>query len=139
MLRIYGVSDAAFRIHTQDERIYEITSRDWTMFAECQNRGDHGTCRVNDVTGMGVIVIENVRADTVDQSGIQDVEPLFSAKDARLRRSGKGAHCGKRDTHSFVTGAAKRASNPIQKGTCRFLQDRSRKLRGFGGYDVARQ
>src|SRR5215831_19552824 len=106
------------------------------MFAESQNRGDHRTGGMNDVARMRIVVIENVRADAVDQRCIQNIESFFSAKNAGLCRPGKKSHRRNGNAYRFVTRAAQRAAHPIQKRACRFLSDRSGKITGLCRYDI---
>src|SRR5262245_54411405 len=92
---------------------------------------------MNDVARMCIVIVENVRADAIDQRCIQNIEPFFSAKNAGLWGPGKRRHGGKRDVYRFVTRAAERAAHPIQQRACRFLSNRGGKIAGRCGYDEA--
>ena len=138
MLRINGVADPAFHVDTRDQRIHEITARDRPMLAESQDRGDDRAGRMNDVSRMGIVVVQNMRADAVDQSGVQDIEPLLSSEDARLCGPRKRCERRHRNVDGFMMRTANRASNPVEQGARRFLANGWRQICKLRGDDVSR-
>jgi hypothetical protein len=72
------------------------------MFAQRQNSRDHWAGRVNNVAGMRVVVVQDVRADTVDQRGVQNIKTFFPAENTSLRGTRKSGHCSNGDVYRFM-------------------------------------
>src|SRR5262249_6363844 len=94
---------------------------------------------MNDVPRMRVVVIEHMRADAVDESGVHDVESFLTAENAGLRRAGKRRESRHSDADCFVPRSTNRASHPIEQRARRFLAYRCREVGELSRNDVVRK
>src|SRR5262249_2891759 len=76
---------------------------------------------MDDRRELRVVVIEDVRADAVDQRRVQDVEAVLSPPDAGLRRPGEGGQRPAPAIHPL--------GGPASPGAAAGNDDRSRRLR----------
>src|SRR5438093_12929643 len=93
---------------------------------------------MNDVPRMRVVVIEHMRADAVDESGVHDVESFVTAENAGLRRAGKWRESRHSGADCFVPRSTNRAARPIEQRARRFLAPRRGKVGGLCRNDVVR-
>ena len=84
---IDAISDPAFDIDANDKRRQKVFARDRTMLAQSQNRREDRPRRVDHATCVGVVVIQDVRSDAVDQGGIENIESFRSPEETGLRRT----------------------------------------------------
>ena len=117
----------------------EVAPGDRPVFRQRQDRRGHRTRRVNDGPQVGVVVIEDVRADAVHQGRVQHVQLFLAPEHRRLAGPRKRRQRRNRDIHGFVPRAADRAARPIQQRALRFLANRSREVLVFRGDHIARQ
>ena len=68
-----------------------------------------------------IVKIQHVRADAVEQRGVQYVHAFAAAQQASLRRTGKIGERRQRALDRLVTRAADRAAGPVQKRARRFV------------------
>src|SRR5947207_10221430 len=94
---------------------------------------------MNDVPRMRVVVIEHMRADAVDESGVHDVESFVTAENAGLRRAAKWRKSRHSDADCFVPRSTNRAAHPIEQRARRFLAYRRGKVGGLCRNDVVRK
>jgi hypothetical protein len=88
---------------------------------------------------MGVVEVEDMRADAVDQRRVQHVHPLGPAEDARLGRPAERSQRIDRDRHRLVPGGADGAAEPVQEGAQTLMPDIRRQVLITGGSEMARQ
>src|SRR5581483_10387687 len=85
MRRIHRVADAALDLDAEDKRMQKFRAADWRTFGERQDRGRDRAARMDDGLEMSIVEVEYVRADAVDQRGVQYIQPLAPPEHARLR------------------------------------------------------
>src|SRR5436309_14120744 len=93
---------------------------------------------MNNVPRMRIVVIEHMRADAVDESGVYDVESFVTAENAGLRRAGKWRESRHNDGDCFVPRSTNRAAHPIEQRARRFLAYRRRQVRAWCRNDSVR-
>ena len=90
------IADPRFSLEPQDEGVYEISASYLVGAGISEQRGRHGRTRVNVVLRRGVVVIVDVRADSVHQRSVQRIGALGTAqniRDGRTEKWGERAHC----------------------------------------------
>src|SRR5581483_5810418 len=115
MRRIHRVADAALDLDAEDKRMQKFRAADWRTFGERQDRGRDRAARMDDGLEMSIVEVEYVRADAVDQRGVQYIQPLAPPEHARLRSTGKFRERRQRTLDGFVPATADGAADPIQK------------------------
>src|SRR5207245_3824754 len=102
--RIHRLANAAFDLHSKDERMQEGPSGHSRVFGECEDRGCDGTGGMDDGLEMRVVEVERVRSDAVEHRGMHDVDALASPQDRRLRRAEEWSDSFQRAHDRRVTG-----------------------------------
>src|SRR5206468_6397707 len=119
--RIYRLANAAFDLHSKDERMQEGPAGHSRVFAEREDRGGDGTGGMDDGLEMRIVEVERVRGDTVEHRGMHDVDALASPQDRRLRWSEERSDSLQRAGDRRVTACAHGAPQPVQHGTLRLV------------------
>jgi hypothetical protein len=86
-----------------------------------------------------VVEVQHVRADSINQRGVQDIHPLSSAEQARLVRSRERSERPYRDLDGFMLRAADRAARPVDERAARLGAHGRRQIAGTGFEDVGRE
>jgi hypothetical protein len=84
VIGIDRIADAARDVDPDHDGIYERPPRRTEVLGERQPRRRDGAGGMNDRPQVGVVVIESVRGDPVQQRGTRDVDALAAAQDRRL-------------------------------------------------------
>lgn len=87
MRREHGIADPALHLHAEHQRVDEIRPADLPVLGEGEQHAGNGPPRMNHRAQVRVVKIEDMRADAVDQRGMQRVEPLSPPQHARFRRA----------------------------------------------------
>ncbi len=121
MCRRHRSGDAALRLDAQHHGVDEVAAAEFAVFRQRQQRRDNGCGRVHRRGQVGVVEVEHVRADAVQQRGVHGVEPLLAAEQAGLRRAGKRGYGGECDLHRLMPRAADGDTHPVQQRARHFL------------------
>jgi hypothetical protein len=78
---------------------------------------------------VGVVKVEHVGADAVDERRMQDIHALAAPEHRRLGRTAKRLNCRQRAFHGFMAAAADGATEPVQDGAARFVAHALRDIR----------
>ena len=101
-----------------------------SRFGQREQRARDHCRRVQDDVRMRIVEIKDVRADPVDERGVQHVEPLRVADDGALRRSREFGHRCERVVHGVVVTAAERSTDPVNDGALGRVEDARRQVGG---------
>src|SRR5215471_92111 len=92
---------------------------------------------MDDVVRVGVVIVEYMGADAVDERRMQNVETLVPSENGGLGLSREWRKRRDCNPHGFVPRAADGAAYPIQQCARRLFADRRWKIREFCGHNVA--
>jgi hypothetical protein len=137
--RVDGLADATLDFDAQRERVHEVFAARVLPLAERQDRRGDRSGRVDDRLEMGIVVVEHVRGDAVQQGGMHDVEALAPAEHGRLRLAREFGQRGHGPVGRDVARAAQAATDPVEHGTHRFVARAIRNVCPSRVHDVARE
>src|ERR1700722_960727 len=86
---------------------------------------------------VGVVEVEDVRADAVQEGGVHDVEAFLAAEQSGLWGTGERGDGGEGDLDCFVVGSAYGDAHPVQQRAGGFGAGGFRQVLETGGDDVA--
>ena len=118
---VHRVSHAGFGLEPEDEREQEVTACHGLGAGIREQRRGHRRGRVDVILGRGVVVIVYVRADAVEQRGVQRVQPLRAAQHVGNLRAGERGHGPERDFHRGLARAAYRAADVVEQRAMRLV------------------
>src|SRR5690606_29649357 len=72
--------------------------------------------RMDDGLEMGVVIVEDMRGNAVDERGMKLVQTFLAPDDRCALRAREGNRDGKGAIHRFVLAAADRAAQPVDEG-----------------------
>ena len=121
VVRVYRVADPALDLDAQHERVHEVFAADRTVLGEGQDCRAHRAGRMDHRLQVGVVEVEHVRADAVEQRGMQDVEPLAAAEHRGLGCACHRRERGQRDVHALMVRAADCTAEPVDEGARRMV------------------
>jgi hypothetical protein len=81
------LADPQFRLDSHHQRVDEVASADRPVLGQSQDRRGDRSRRMNRGVGMGVVKIENMRTDPVQQRGMENVHTLAAAEQRRPARA----------------------------------------------------
>ena len=125
MVGVHGVADAAFHLHPEDQRMEEVAAGDGPVLGQGQQRCGHRPGGMDDGPQVGVVEVEHVGAQAVEQRRMQRIDPFRAAQHRRPGFSHEGSQGLQRDVHRFVARAAHRAAHPVEQ-----------RARGFAAHGV---
>lgn len=94
---------------------------------------------MNDRFQVGIVKIEDMAADAIDEGGVHDIQALASAKQADLPGAGKRAYGGHCPVHGRMVRPADGDANPIEQGADAFLAHACRQVIMAGPDDITRE
>ena len=119
--RIDRVADSRFDLEAQDERVHEVAARHRVRAGVREQRGADRHARMDVVLRQRVVVLVHVRADAVQERGVQRVEALRAAEHARVALAReRGERCD-RDVERGLDAAAERAAEIVDDRALRFV------------------
>jgi hypothetical protein len=116
MVGIDAIADAAFDLDADNKRRQEVAAADRPIFRHGKDRRCDRAGGMDDRLQMGVVIVEHMRGNAVDQRGVEFVEPLGAADHLRAFGAGKHAHGVERPVDGFVACAADGAAEPVDEG-----------------------
>ena len=122
--RQHGARDAAFDFNAGDKGIDQFSTGCTAQFGQRQHGRRDRPARMHQRIGMGVIKIEHVRADAIDQRGVENVGALAASEQRRLRGTGKGAQCPPRNLDRGMRTRTYRAAGPVDQRASGLVYDR---------------
>jgi hypothetical protein len=115
MTRRNPVADAACNFGSQDQRMENGGARKSLRFRQRQDGGRHRSGRVNDRAQMSVVKVKKIGGGRVDETRAQNIQPVRTADEARVRRAGKLAHDIHRNRNRIAAGGSERTTEKIQQ------------------------
>src|SRR5262249_61062202 len=85
------------------------------QLGERQKRSGARPAGMHEDLRVGVVEVEHVRSDALEQRSKQAIRPLASAGQRRLRRSGEGREAREGDVDRFMIRAADGAAGPVHE------------------------
>ena len=123
MGRVNGVADPRLHFETKDERVQEIAARNVVGARVSEQRGRHRYARMDVVLGRRVVVLVDVRADTVEKRRMQRIEGFAPAEHACSGFARERCERLDGDIERGFDAAAHGATEVIQYGALRFPPD----------------
>ena len=134
---IDGVADAAFHFHADDEGVQQLGAAQGLIFRHGKNRRGDGAGGMDDGLQMGVVEVEHVARDAVEQGGVHHVEMLAAAQDRGLSGACEGGQRRDGAVQRLVTRATDGAAHPVQEGGHAGLADIGGDIREARAHDPA--
>ena len=82
--RIDRVADTALDFDAEDKCVQKVSPAHRSVLGQRQQCRGHRSAGMDHRFEMGVIEVEHMRTDAIDQRRVHDVEPLGAAEHARL-------------------------------------------------------
>jgi hypothetical protein len=114
MARRNGVADAALDFHAEDERRQHLPAGQLARFCQRKYRRRNRCRGMNDRFRMGVVEIEKIRRDGIDERRPHRIEPFGPADDGRVRRTAEWQQCPQGDRDRRIMGRADGCGEKIQ-------------------------
>ena len=106
----------------------EIGASDRLVLRQGQGGGNHRPRRMDNGFEMGIVIVEYVGADAVDQGGMQAVEAFAAAQKVGFGFSRKRGESCNDPLHRFMPRPADRDAGVIQHRAADFALDRFRQV-----------
>src|SRR5829696_2272074 len=139
VLGVNGVSDPTLDLNAKDERMKKFTAGHRACFSQWQQGRRDRPSRMDNRSEMGIIEIEDVRRDSVQQSRVEQIQFFAAAKNRCLPFAGKRTNGGKCAVEGRVDRAANRAAGPVQERACRLRVDMLGNVVGLGVNNEVRE
>ena len=110
------VADAALDFNADDEGVQQFGAAHGLIFGERQHGRCDGACGMDDGLEVGVVKVEHMAGNAVQQGGVHHVEMLATTQDGRLGGTSEGSQRGDGAVQRFMLRAADCATHPVQEG-----------------------
>ena len=104
--------EAALDFHTEDEGMKKVCAGDIAPLAEREESRIYRRAGMNRLL-VRVVEVQHVRADAVQECGVEDVEALATSEQGGLWRAREGLERGECASYRFVMRGADRAAQPV--------------------------
>ena len=117
----HRISDPAFDLDPENERRDHVPAGKPPRLRQRQNRRRDRRSRMNDRVQMGIVEIQQVGRDRIDEGRAERIEPLRPADDRRCRGAAERRQRPQRGRDGRIIGRAERGCEEIQDRAFRFV------------------
>src|SRR5690554_964823 len=117
-----GIADPALNLHSQYDCVQQLQAADLLHLGNCQNSGRNRSAWVDNRPQVGVIEIEYMGADAVDECSIEDVQSIRTAQNGGGRTTGGLLDGGQGYLHCRMADCAYGHAQPVHEGALCFMK-----------------